>query len=125
MKTTFSNEASRPIPRKAARNNNNEATKYIPECTIHLVTDNNDQDGPDCKYLSVKRSLPVTAGDNDGSKYKSTSFGLTKERQNNGSTSSTNGKKSRHNSVSRQDLSCTTTLRLSYTEMLQANGMLW
>ena len=64
MKTSYSKEINTRVPRKAkARSNDNN---YKPECTIPLVRNDDDNiDEEKRKFLSAKRTLPVTIGDPD------------------------------------------------------------
>ena len=65
MKTHYSNEPSNDrVPRKA-RKTRIPDNEFKPECTIPLVRVEEDIDDERRKYLSVKRSLPVTVGNPD------------------------------------------------------------
>ena len=65
MKTHYSNEPSNDrVPRKA-RKKRIPDNEFQPECTIPLVRVEEDIDDERRKYLSVKRSLPVTVGNPD------------------------------------------------------------
>ena len=69
MKTSYSKEKAFAIPRKAKTPSKIDET-YTPECTIPLVKVDDDVDDHQHKYLSVKRYLPVTAGDDDSPTYE-------------------------------------------------------
>ena len=70
MKTSFANEPAYRIPTKATDDTNTSTDNLTkPNFVIPLETPK-ETDDPDRKYLSVKRTLPVSNDDQDGPKYE-------------------------------------------------------
>ena len=65
MKTHYSNEPPHDRAPRKARKTRIPQNEFQPECTIPLVRVEDDIDDESRKYLSVKRSLPVTIGNPD------------------------------------------------------------
>ena len=70
MKTTYSKERTNIPRKKASFGASEEKTPWNCEYVIPLVRVTDDVDSTTRKYLSVKRYLPVVAGDNDQGTYE-------------------------------------------------------